>query len=129
MEQVGGQRHVGDARDRARLAVVQRLQFSQFIRVFQDQVADAPDQPATFAGRHAPPGAGIERAPRRGDGPVDVFPLTVGHPGDDRSVGRVEYLEGLAGRCGDPFAPDQVMFGPGQPCCDLGSEGRSGTAG
>ena len=129
MEQVGGQRHVGDARDGAGLAVVQRLQLGQFIRVFQDEVADAPDQPAPFAGRHAPPGAGFEGAPRGGDRPVDVLPLAVRHPRDDRSVRRVEDLEGLARRGGHPLAADQVVFGPGQPGCDLGVDCRFGTAG
>ena len=96
LEQVGGQRHVGHARHRARFAVVQRLQLRQFIGVLEDEVADAPDQLAAFAGRHAPPRTGVERAPSGTDRAVDVFALAVRHPGDDRSVRRVEYVKRLA---------------------------------
>ena len=80
VEQVGGERDVGDARDRHRLAVVERLEQRQLVAVLEDQVAEAVHDLAALGRRHAPPRAvlvegracGAHRA-------VDVLGAALGH--------------------------------------------------
>ena len=125
MEQVGGERHVRHARDRARFAVIQRFDFGEFIRVFEDEVADAPDEFAAFAGRHATPRAGFESAASGGNGALDIFLVAFGRSGEDRGIRGIEDIKSLAGCGRNPFAVDQVVFGLGQP----GSNLRAGPRG
>ena len=49
--------HIHVARFEDRLAVVQRLQFGEFVDMVFDQVGQPPDQAAPFAGRHLAPGS------------------------------------------------------------------------
>ena len=111
MKQVGGQRNVGHARDGARLAVVERFEFGEFIRVFEDEIADAPDEFAAFARRQAAPRTGFERAARGRDGAVDVFLVAVGHAGDDRSVGGLNTSKVLPDAAGTHLPPIRLCLG------------------
>src|SRR5262249_3934964 len=57
MEKIGGQRNIGDARDGAWFAVIQRLKLRKFVGVLEDDIPDAPDEFSTFGWRHGPPGS------------------------------------------------------------------------
>jgi len=85
----------------------------------------APDELAALARGQARPGARFERPARGRDGPVDIFFVAIWHPGNDRGIGRVENIEGLAGRGWNPFAGDQVMPWFRQPGGQLGTNSRA----
>jgi hypothetical protein len=68
VEQVRGQRHVGGRGDRVRLAVVQRLELGELLGMLEDEVANAPDNPAALGRGHPAPRPGLEGPARRGDG-------------------------------------------------------------
>jgi hypothetical protein len=78
VEQVRRQRDVGAEGDGVGLAVVQALELRELLGVLEDQVADAPDDPAALGRRDAAPGAVIERGPGGPDGPVDVLGIALG---------------------------------------------------
>jgi hypothetical protein len=115
MKDVGGKRDVRHARHRARFAIVQRLDFGEFIRVLEDEVADAPDELAAFAGRHAAPRAGFKSPASGGNSALDIFLVARGRSGENGGLGGIEDIKSLAGCGRNPFPVDQVLFGLGQP--------------
>src|SRR5690348_12567574 len=74
--------HVDLPRLEDRLAVVERLQPRDLVRVRQDQVAEPPQQPLPLRRLHARPRAVVERRPRRAHRPVHVLDAGLGHGGD-----------------------------------------------
>src|SRR5208282_613027 len=72
-EHVGGERNVRDARDRERLAVVERFELRELLGVFFDEVPELPNHAAALGRRKLAPWAGVERGARRRDRAVDVF--------------------------------------------------------
>ncbi len=130
VEHVGRQRHVGDARDAERLAVVQAFQLGQLVQVFVDQVADLVDDAAAGRRCHLAPRALVERAPRGLHRRVDVGGVAFGHARQQHLGGGVMHVEGLAGLGLDPLAVDQHRPRLGQPGLQrLGYALHSRTAG
>jgi len=89
VEQVRRQRHVGAEGDGVGLAVVEALELRELLGVLEDQVADAPDDPAALGRRDGAPGALVERLPGGPDGPVDVLGIALGHVRQRLAGGRV----------------------------------------
>jgi ParB family chromosome partitioning protein len=96
VEQVRRQRHVGGERDADRLAVVERLQLGELLGILENEVADLPDEPASFRGCHAAPRAAVECLAGGADGAVDVFGVSLGYVGEGFPGSRVRGLECLA---------------------------------
>ena len=119
MEQVSGQWHVRNPRHRAWFAVVHGFQFGQFVGVFEDEVADFPDQLAALARRQLRPRTGFECLPGGGYCPIDILAITVRNTRDHRSIGGIENVELLAGSGGHPIAGNQVAFRLLQPARHL----------
>ena len=71
-EVVDGERHVGGARHRERLAVVEALELRELLGERFDAIGELPEQAPALGRIHAPPGARVECAPRGGDGALDV---------------------------------------------------------
>ena len=69
---IDGERHVGRARDRERLAVVEALELRELLRQLLDAVGQLPEQAPALGRVHAPPGALVEGAPRGGHRALDV---------------------------------------------------------
>ena len=111
-EVVDHERHVGDARHRERLPVVERLELRELLGVLLDQVGELPDAAPTLGRRHAAPRSALEGLPRRLDGAIDVFGLTRRHLGE-RLFGRgVVGGERLPRRRLHPLPVDQHLPGP-----------------
>ena len=111
MEQVRRERNVGHAGNGAGFAVVERLQFGEFIGIFQEQIADAPDGLPRSLGVMRRQRSRIKSAAGGGDGVVDVFRFAFSGTGDDRIICWIENFKCLAGSGGDPFAIDQILLG------------------
>ena len=111
MEEIRRERHVGDARDPDRLAVVEGLELGKLLEVREDQVADPPDQLAAVGRRHPAPRPVFEGAPRGANGAVDVLGLTPRNLGEHLAGRRVDRLEGSAGCRLDPLTADQQPLG------------------
>ena len=97
------------ARFEDRLAVVERLEPRNLVRLLHELVADLPHQAAAFARRQLAPGP-VERRPRGGDGGVHVALLGGGDRGDDLFGRRIDDLERLARRRVAPFAVDEELL-------------------
>ena len=111
-EQVGGERHVSRARDAERLAVVERLEHRELVRVLLDQLRDPPDQAAAVGGVHTPPLRVIgERLASGLDRPLDVLFPTVRHLRKLLLGGGIERRERLARRRLHPVAVNQQLVG------------------
>ena len=115
VEQVRRQRDVRAEGDGVGLAVVQALELRQLLGVLEDQVADAPDDPAALRRRDAAPGALVEGLPGGPDGAVDVLGIALGHVRQRLAGGRVGRLERLARGGVDPLPVDeQLAWGGGE---------------
>src|SRR5262249_49996146 len=77
-QEVDGQRDVGDPRDGDRLAVVERLELRELLRVLLDEVRELPEQAAALGRRRAAPRPVVERRARRAHRAVDVFAVSLG---------------------------------------------------
>ena len=60
-QDVDHHRHIDVARFEDRLAVVERLEFGEFVDVLLDQIGKLPDQASALAGRHLAPWAALGR--------------------------------------------------------------------
>src|SRR5690606_23038240 len=93
-----------------RLAVVQRLEAGEGVRITFDEIGDTVENAASFAARHRRPGLRFQRAPGRGDSEVDIRVSRFGNPREDLARRGIIGLErpsipGLA-----PFAADVQPF-------------------
>ncbi len=129
-EHVDGERHVGGAGDGDGLAVVERLEFGEFVEVLFEQVAELPDEAAALGGLHAGPGAVVEGVAGGADGAVDVFRLGLGNVGHDLAGGGIVDGEGLAGGGEDEASVDEHAVFLGDEvvgvAADAGIDGESG---
>src|SRR5450755_2571475 len=109
MKQVGGQRDVGRLGDHQRLAVIERLEHRQLVRVLLNQISDAMDHLAALRRSYPPPvRALIIKAPTsRAHREVDVLGRAVRHPPETLLSRWVERLKRLPARRLYPFAVDQ----------------------
>ena len=107
MEHVRRQLDVGDARDPHRLAVVDRLDLGQLVRVLEDDVADPPDDPPAVRRGHPAPLGVLECPAGRGNREVDVFGVATGDVRDDLAKRRVENLKRAAVAGFDPVTVDE----------------------
>jgi hypothetical protein len=94
-EHIHAQREVSRAGDGKRLAVIERLQFSQLFQILLHQVGEPPEHPAAFGGRHATPGALVKSKPRGLHGAIDIDRLGLRHMGHDLAGGGVVNGKGL----------------------------------
>ena len=111
VEQVGGERHVRAERDGIGLAVVERLELREFLRVLEDQVPDPPDDAAAVGWRHPAPRAVLERGTGRADRAVDVLGVALGDARQSLAGRGVRGLERLARRRIGPLAVDEQLTG------------------
>src|ERR1019366_6564132 len=102
--------NVRDASDGAGLAVVERFELSKFVRVFENEIADFPNEFAAFARRQATPRAGLERAPGRAYRAIDVFFAAVGNAGNHRGIGGIKHIQKVSRCGGGPTSPDEILF-------------------
>jgi hypothetical protein len=101
--------HVALAGIGHRLAVVEGLEFREFVDMLLQKVAQAPDQPRSIGGRNARPRAGFESPARRRDGKVDIGLIAGRHMGDGLFGRRILDGKGLAAFRGDPFSVDEEL--------------------
>ena len=114
-ELVDHERDVGDARDRDRLAVVERLELRELLAVRLDEVGELPEHPAALRRRRARPGSALERLPRGADGAIDVLLVAGGNLRERLFRRGIVGRECLAGRRFHPLAVDQH---PPRPSAD-----------
>ena len=95
--------------DRQRLAVVERLERGQLVRVLLDQIADAMDHLAALGRRHPPPVRAlvVKAATSRRHRELNVLGRAVRHRPETLFSRRIERLKRLPARRLDPFAIDQ----------------------
>ena len=115
MKHVRRKWNIGDASDGARFSIVERFEFSEFVRVLENEIADFPNQFAALACRETTPWARFKGAPRCSYRAIDVILVAVRNAGNDRCVGGIEYVEQFSGRGRRPFAADQILFWFFQP--------------
>jgi hypothetical protein len=109
-EEVGAERHVGGARDRQRLAVVERLEHRELFEVLEHQVAQLVNDLAALTVRHLAPGRTVlERRARSAYRPVGVLGLAVRDRGENLLGGGVDAVERLARRRVHPLTVDQHL--------------------
>ena len=125
VEQVRGQRHVRGLGHGERLAVVQRLELGELVLVLEDEVTDAPDDPAPVRRGHPAPRAGLEGRAGRADGPVDVLRVSFGDPGQGLAGRRVGRLEGPARRRVHPLPVDEQLPRGRDELLDVAVQGYS----
>jgi hypothetical protein len=114
VEQLGGDRDVGELRLQAWLAVVQGLDLGELLGVIEDQIADTPQDLAALGRRQRTPRPAVERDARGRDRQVDVFRAALGHRGQSlagRGIGRVERP---AGKRPAALTADEQRSGRGQ---------------
>ena len=97
VEDVGRQRHVGDARDGEGLAIVQAFQLRQLVEMFQDQIADLVHDAAARRRRHAAPRSIVQRIAGGAHRFVDIGGIAFGDGGQMHFGGRIDDIENLAG--------------------------------
>ena len=104
---IGGERHVGNARDRERLAVVERFELREFFQMLFDQIAKLPDHAAALGRRDLRPRAAVKRGAGRLYGAIDVFLVALGDARQDVAGGGIVGGKRLAGGGFHPLAVDE----------------------
>src|ERR1019366_3917169 len=97
-EQINRQRHIGNTRDRQRLAVIEALQLCELLRTRFEQVGQFPDQAPPLGRRHVGPCIALERLARGLHRAVNVLAIALGDLGEHFPGRRVVGWERLAGR-------------------------------
>jgi len=122
-ENVGHHGHVHIAGFEDGLAVVESFQLGQFVDVFLDQIADAPQNFAAFAGRHLAPRASevVESFARRRDGLVNVLRAGFRELREHFAGSRINGVKCFARACcplpvDEQFAGGNFRFGCGEHC-------------
>ena len=106
---IGREGHVGNARDRERLSVVERFELREFFQVLFDQIAKLPNHAAAFGRRDLRPRAAVKRGAGRLYGAIDVFLVAFGDPGQDVARGGIVGGKSLAGGGFHPLAVDENL--------------------
>ena len=132
MKHVRRKWNIRDASNGAGLAVVERFECSQFVRAFENEIADFPNKFAALARRQASPRTGLECPSCRVHRAIDVFLVAVGNARNHRRIRRIEHVEQFSGCGWRPFAADEVsfwLFQPrGNPRTDFGFSGAGNVA-
>ncbi len=109
-EQVDGQRHIGDARDRQRLAVVQRLSScANSSRCCSIRSASFQMRRPRSDGVMLRPGTVFEGLACGFHGAIDIFAIALGDLGQHFARGRVVGRESLAGSGLNPLAVNEHL--------------------
>src|ERR1019366_1184653 len=77
--------------------------------MFEDQVADLPNESTPIVWSHASPRTLIKGAPRRAHRPIDILCAALSHIGQRIARGGIRRDESLAGRRITPFAIDEQL--------------------
>jgi hypothetical protein len=115
------------------VAIVERLEFREFVGMTLDKVAERPDEALPVGRGNAQPRPGLEGTARGGDRQFDIGLIAGRNMREDFLGGRVFDRESLAVAGIDPLAVDQhLMFldqerrwqGPGQRARSLANMQR-----
>ena len=111
MKKIGGKRHVSSSGDGFRFAVVDAFQLGQFVGVFQNEIADFPNEPPACTGGHRVPRVVgvIKNFTRGGDSQVNIFRIALGDLGDLCPAGGIVNGECFAGSGSLPLAVDERL--------------------
>ena len=97
------------ARRRHRLARVARLDACQLVGVVKHLLADLHEHAAALGGRHAPPGAAVERRARRADGEIDLVRRAARDAVVGFTVGGCDHRQRALVPRGRPAAADEHL--------------------
>ena len=116
MKQIRRERHIGHLGNAHRFAIVEALQLGQLIGVFENEIADFPDELPAFAGGHGVPSVAgiIKHLARGGHGLINILGAAFSHLRNLRATGGVVHGKRFTGCGGFPFAIDEEGPGGGQ---------------
>ena len=105
-----GERQIHPPRFAQRLAVVERLQLSQFINILFDQIGQPIQQPAPRGRGHSSPGPVFEGCARRCHRHLHIRRIGFGHLADFITGGWIDGGESTAGAAFDPLVVDEELL-------------------
>src|SRR4051794_27690565 len=106
-------RDIEPARERDRLAVVDRLEPGELLEIRFDQIGELQQQPAALRGGRARPGG--ERCLRRLHRIVNILTIAVGNRRDALFRRRIDVVDVIAGMRWDEAAADEITEWQGTP--------------